>query len=55
MSRVETSRPATTWTASAGVCVLSSVTALEECLTLATKNRKHFEMIGDLKVEVPEY
>jgi predicted nucleic acid-binding protein len=32
-----------------------AATALEEGLTLATKNRKHFQMIGDLKLEVPDY
>ena len=34
---------------------LIAATALEEGLTLATKNRKHFQMIGDLKLEVPNY
>jgi hypothetical protein len=34
---------------------LIAATALEEGLTLATKNRKHFHMIGDLKLEVPSY
>jgi predicted nucleic acid-binding protein len=34
---------------------LIAATALEEGLTLATKNRKHFRMIHDLKLEVPEY
>src|ERR1700730_7542474 len=41
---------------SAGLQTLDSLiaaTALEEGLTLATKNRKHFQMIGDLKLEVP--
>jgi predicted nucleic acid-binding protein len=46
-----------------GACLLSSITALEliaataleEGLTLATRNRKHFRMIRDLKLEVPEY
>lgn len=43
---------------SAGLQTLDSLiaaTALEEGLTLATKNRKHFQMIGDLKLEVPNY
>jgi predicted nucleic acid-binding protein len=43
---------------SAGLHALDAViaaTALEEGLTLATKNRKHFQMIGDLKLEVPNY
>jgi predicted nucleic acid-binding protein len=34
---------------------LIAATALEEGLTLATKNRKHFQMIGHLKLEVPDY
>ena len=34
---------------------LIAATALEEGLTLATKNRKHFHMIGGLKLEVPNY
>ncbi len=34
---------------------LIAATALEEGLTLATKNRKHFQMIADLKLEVPSY
>ena len=34
---------------------LIAATALEDLLTLATKNRKHFQMIGDLKLEVPNY
>ena len=46
-----------------GACLLSSITALEliaataleEGLTLAPRNRKHFRMIRDLKLEVPEY
>jgi hypothetical protein len=43
---------------SAGLRTLDAViaaTALEEGLTLVTKNRKHFQMIGDLKLEVPGY
>jgi predicted nucleic acid-binding protein len=34
---------------------LIAATALEEGLTLATKNRKHFHMIAGLKLEVPSY
>ena len=34
---------------------LIAATALEDGLTLATKNRKHFQMIGDLSLEVPNY
>ena len=34
---------------------LIAATALEDGLTLATKNRKHFQMIGDLSLEVPKY
>jgi predicted nucleic acid-binding protein len=34
---------------------LIAATALEDGLTLATKNRKHFQMIGDLSLEVPTY
>ena len=34
---------------------LIAATALEDLLTLATRNRKHFQMIGDLKLEVPDY
>ncbi len=47
-----------TYAKSAGLQTLDSLiaaTALEEGLTLATKNRKHFQMIGDLKLEVPKY
>lgn len=43
---------------SAGLRTLDAViaaTALEDGLTLATKNRKHFEMIGDLNLEMPKY
>lgn len=32
---------------------LIAATALEEGLTLATNNGKHFQMIGDLKLDVP--
>ena len=34
---------------------LIAATAIEENLTLATKNKKHFQMIGNLKLEVPSY
>ncbi len=34
---------------------LIAATALEEGLTLATKNRKHFQMIAGLKLELPKY
>ena len=34
---------------------LIAATALEEGLTLVTRNRKHFQMIGELKLEVPSY
>ena len=34
---------------------LIAATALGDGLTLATKNRKHFQMIGDLRPEVPNY
>ena len=34
---------------------LIAATALEDGLTLATKNRRHFQMIGDLSLEVPNY
>jgi|SRR5271165_5315917 len=47
-----------TYAKSAGLRTLDSLiaaTALEEGLTLATKNRRHFQMIGDLKLEVPNY
>jgi len=43
---------------SAGLRTLDAViasTALEEDLTLATKNRKHFQMIRELKLDVPNY
>lgn len=43
---------------SAGLRTLNAViaaTALEGGFTLVTKNRKHFEMTGDLNLEVPEY
>jgi predicted nucleic acid-binding protein len=34
---------------------LIAATALNEGLTLATKNRKHFQMLGDLDLETPSY
>lgn len=34
---------------------LIAATALEEGLMPATKNRKHFQMIEDLQLEVPRY
>jgi predicted nucleic acid-binding protein len=34
---------------------LIAATALENGLTLATKNRRHFQMIAGLKLEVPKY
>jgi hypothetical protein len=34
---------------------LIAATALEGDLTLVTKNRKHFQMIAGLKLEVPKY
>ena len=43
---------------SAGLRTLDAViaaTALEEGLTLATRNRKHFQMIEDLELEIPTY
>jgi predicted nucleic acid-binding protein len=43
---------------SAGLQTLDSLiaaTALEEGLTLVTRNRKHFQMIGGLNLEVPGY
>jgi toxin FitB len=47
-----------TYAKSAGLRTMDALiaaTALEEGLTLATKNRKHFEMIRELKLEVPNY
>jgi predicted nucleic acid-binding protein len=32
-----------------------AATAIEDGFTLVSKNRKHFRMIGDLKLEVPTY
>ncbi len=34
---------------------LIAATAIEENSTLVTKNRKHFEMIGALKLRIPSY
>ena len=34
---------------------LIAATAMLERRTLVTRNRKHFEMIGGLAVDVPEY
>jgi toxin FitB len=34
---------------------LIAATALEDGLTLATKNRKHFQMISELSLEAPSY
>lgn len=34
---------------------LIAATAIEEGFTLVSKNRKHFQMIGDLSLEVPTY
>jgi len=34
---------------------LIAATAIEERRTLVTKNRKHFEMIDGLTIDVPEY
>jgi predicted nucleic acid-binding protein len=34
---------------------LIAATAIEEGLTLATRNRKHFQMISELSLEVPHY
>ena len=34
---------------------LIAATAIEEGLTLVSKNRKHFQMIGDLKLDMPNY
>jgi predicted nucleic acid-binding protein len=47
-----------TYSKSHGLHVFDSLiaaTALEEGLTLATKNQKHFAMIRDLRVNVPTY
>jgi tRNA(fMet)-specific endonuclease VapC len=34
---------------------LIAATAMEERRTLVTKNRKHFEMIDGLAIDIPEY
>lgn len=34
---------------------LIAATALAENRTLVTKNKKHFQMIGNLKLEIPNY
>jgi predicted nucleic acid-binding protein len=34
---------------------LIAATALEEGFTLVSKNRKHFQMINDLSLEIPTY
>ena len=34
---------------------LIAATALGESLTLVSRNKKHFEMIGNLKLEIPSY
>ena len=34
---------------------LIAATALENALTLVTRNRKHYEMIDGLKIQVPDY
>jgi predicted nucleic acid-binding protein len=34
---------------------LIAATAIEENFTLITKNKKHFQMIGNLKLEIPSY
>lgn len=34
---------------------LIAATALEENLTLLSKNKKHFKMIGNLNLEIPSY
>ena len=34
---------------------LIAATAIENGFTLVSKNRKHFQMIGELKLEVPGY
>ena len=34
---------------------LIAATAIAEGLTLVSRNRKHFQMIGELKLEVPSY
>jgi predicted nucleic acid-binding protein len=34
---------------------LIAATAIENGLTLVSKNRKHFQMIGELSLEAPDY
>jgi predicted nucleic acid-binding protein len=34
---------------------LIAATALTENLILATRNKKHFQMIGNLRLEIPQY
>jgi predicted nucleic acid-binding protein len=34
---------------------LIAATAIEEHRTLVTRNRKHFEMIGESPIEIPQY
>ena len=34
---------------------LIAATAIENSFTLVSKNRKHFQMIGELSLEVPDY
>jgi predicted nucleic acid-binding protein len=34
---------------------LIAATAIEEDFTLITKNKKHFQMIGNLRLEIPSY
>jgi predicted nucleic acid-binding protein len=34
---------------------LIAATAIENSFTLVSRNRKHFQMIGELKLEVPSY
>jgi predicted nucleic acid-binding protein len=34
---------------------LIAATAIAEGLTLVSRNLKHFRMIGDLKLEIPDY
>jgi predicted nucleic acid-binding protein len=34
---------------------LIAATAIAEGLTLASRNRKHFQMVGGLTLEVPDY
>jgi len=47
-----------TYARAAGLRTLDSLiaaTALEEGLTLVSKNRKHSQMISDLGLDVPNY